>query len=243
MGHLKESENHLGRSMIIDLNAPKHFNIRQVDHRTIDYIIHKNVKYSLGKKDPKIGELPLKGEKDADKWNGSKLSIGNWFSSVVYYKVRNVVDKDNCMVSTSKNSSKELKMSRDILEFEMHSGEHFKEQKKITRTEMVDNILAAKETILTVSFNKKIDDAHVKEVLGKVSAKDLKDDKKVKTLAKELTAGKEHTMTCHLLEGSDGSLGRLKCLDLKAPHGMNFRQIDLRTVNELIVKNVKYSMK
>ena len=34
-GHLIESENNLGRSLIIDLNAPKNNNFRQVDHRTI----------------------------------------------------------------------------------------------------------------------------------------------------------------------------------------------------------------
>jgi hypothetical protein len=36
--------------MVIDLNAPIYNNIRSVDHRSIDYIIFKNVKYQLGKK-------------------------------------------------------------------------------------------------------------------------------------------------------------------------------------------------
>lgn len=35
VGHLIDSDNFLGRSMIIDLNAPANNNIRQVDHRTI----------------------------------------------------------------------------------------------------------------------------------------------------------------------------------------------------------------
>ena len=50
MGHLVDCDNNLGRSAIIDLNAPESNNFRQVDHRSIDYIIYKNVKYSLGKK-------------------------------------------------------------------------------------------------------------------------------------------------------------------------------------------------
>ena len=92
--------------MIIDLNAnPKISNIRQVDHRTIDYLIYKNVKYCVGKKDPNVGELPIKKEKDAANWNNTKLNVGNWFSSVVYYKVKDVVDKDTCMVATTGNSS------------------------------------------------------------------------------------------------------------------------------------------
>jgi hypothetical protein len=45
-GHLISCENSLGRSVIVDLNAPANNNIRQVDHRTIEWIIYKNVKYS-----------------------------------------------------------------------------------------------------------------------------------------------------------------------------------------------------
>ena len=80
-GHLLESENNLGRSLVVDLDAPKNNNIRQVDHRTIQFIIFRNVKYSLGRKAPGTEELPLKYDAKAPKWAGSKLSVGNWFSS------------------------------------------------------------------------------------------------------------------------------------------------------------------
>ena len=93
-GHLVESENNLGRSLIIDLNAPKTNNFRQVDHRTIQYIIFKNVKYSLGKKAPGT-EVPLKSDYK-NRWTASKLSVGNWFSSSQYFKIKSVTDKDNC---------------------------------------------------------------------------------------------------------------------------------------------------
>ena len=58
-GHLAGQESDLGRSLIIDLNADTKNNMRQVDHRTINWIVYKNVKYSLGKKTD-IRELPLK---------------------------------------------------------------------------------------------------------------------------------------------------------------------------------------
>ena len=48
--HLVECDNNLGRSVVVDLNAIPGKNIRQVDHRTIDHIIFKNVKYVLGKR-------------------------------------------------------------------------------------------------------------------------------------------------------------------------------------------------
>lgn len=80
-GHLVDCDNNLGRSTIIDLNAKIPFNFRQVDHRTIDYIIFKNVKYALGRKPSGFAEeLPLKVDRTAPRWEGSKLAVGNWFS-------------------------------------------------------------------------------------------------------------------------------------------------------------------
>jgi len=80
-GHLLESENNLGRSLVVDLDAPKNNNIRQVDHRTIQFIIFRNVKYTLGRKAPGTEELPLKYDFKAPKWAGAKLSASSWFSS------------------------------------------------------------------------------------------------------------------------------------------------------------------
>lgn len=86
-GHLINSENNLGRSLVIDLAAPITNNVRSVDHRTIEWIIFRNVKYALGKKVAGTDELPLKYDKADQKWNPSKLAKGNTFSSSSYYRV------------------------------------------------------------------------------------------------------------------------------------------------------------
>ena len=49
VGHLLTTESKLGRSTVIDLNAPHGNNIRMVDHRNIDFMIFKNKKYIIGK--------------------------------------------------------------------------------------------------------------------------------------------------------------------------------------------------
>ena len=47
--HLVNAENKLGRSRVIDLDATTPSKFRQIDHRTIEYIIVNNTKYFLKK--------------------------------------------------------------------------------------------------------------------------------------------------------------------------------------------------
>ena len=46
-GYIVNTENSLGRSTVIDL---KENTVKQVDHRTIEWIVFKNVKYLINKK-------------------------------------------------------------------------------------------------------------------------------------------------------------------------------------------------
>lgn len=221
-GHLIESETNLGRSLVIDLNAPKNSNIRSVDHRTIQYIIFRNVKYSLGKKAPGTGDLPLKYDRKAAKWAGSKLSIGNWFSSSQYFKIKSITDKDNCQVVSPDNTAKELTMSRDILEHEMNSGQVYDKEVKMSRSEVIELLTNARECAFTVVFHKLLDDAYVQEVIADAPKDALTNPAKLKALSKQLSHGKEVEMTCFLTQ-SEAALGRSRVIDLSAPWGMNYR--------------------
>lgn len=66
---LIKSEDSLGRSTVIDLDATTPNKYRQVDHRTIEYIILRNVKYIQ----KKSGKKEIDEEEAVPKWDISKL--------------------------------------------------------------------------------------------------------------------------------------------------------------------------
>ena len=222
--------------MIIDLDANPKNNFRQVDHRTINWIIFKNVKYSLGKKSTDQ-ELPLKGDRH-NKWDASKLVVNNWFSATAYYKLKSITDNDNVQVVETRNTKQDMTMAADILNTEMHSGLAHDAQEKLARTEVVEKIMFAGECVMTVNFNTKVDKDHIASVLSSNTGK--KAD--LKKVAREVVTGKETVMTCYL-GSTENKLGRSLVMDLNAKVGMNYRQIDHRTINSVIIKNVKYIVK
>ena len=73
-----------------------------------------------------------------------------------------------------------MKIGRDILEDEMHSALIFAKEQKVTRTEMIEALIGAKESVFTVGFNTKADEKHIKAVLEGVNKADQKDAKKAK---------------------------------------------------------------
>ena len=127
--------------------------------------------------------MPLKPDPN-NKWNGSKLAKGNWFSSTSYYKVHQIKDKNEVEVSEKRQEATHLTMSRDILETEMYSALAYDKEEKISRTELVEKLISAGECVFTVHFNKKVDEAHVQGILSSAGSKP-----DFKKLSKEIVTG------------------------------------------------------
>ena len=95
-------------------------------------------------------------------------------------------------------------MAKDILETEMNSSLVFDSEQKVTRTDMLNKLLGVGEKVFTVTFNKKVDDEHIKSVLSSLGKSGKPDLKK---LSREIVTGKECQMTCHMAS-SEHQLGR-----------------------------------
>lgn len=111
-GRLENIQNYLGRSTIIDL---KDNTVKQLDHRTIEWIVFKNVKYLINKGGKREDNNKDEKKKDELLWDYSKLAVGNWFSATSYYKITNINGDE---VMTVCNAQK-TKLSRDLIENEM----------------------------------------------------------------------------------------------------------------------------
>jgi len=153
--HLLNCEQNLGRSLVIDVEAPAGKGFRQVDHRTIQSIILKNVKYSLGKKSNFKTFEPKKVDSKTAKWNEKKLAVGNWFSEIQFYQFKNDVnwDRFECAIH---NANKDVyEIPRNQIE-DMYSGSQYTSEEKISRSNMVELLMNAKECVFTATFRKKI---------------------------------------------------------------------------------------
>ena len=151
--HLLQVETKLGRSLVHDLETKT---VKMVDHRTIDYIVFKNVKYVLGKKKAEEEE---KKDKDAPKFDIKKLAVGNWFSLTQYYKVISI-EGDEVEVEKEGHSTR---ISRSILEYEMNNGMAFAKTEKMAMTKIAEVMTAVQDSVFTVAFHKKLDEKVIRE--------------------------------------------------------------------------------
>lgn len=143
-------------------------------------------------------------------------------------------------------------ISYDVLDNECTSGTQYTTLIKVSQSELIEKLLDAGHHIFTANFHKKPD--------PKLAEKKLKDlypnkgikgvgiakredyNKTVSEVVKMLFEGEERTITARIIS-IDKLRGRLMVKDLYAAQGDDIRQIDPRTLNWLIIKNVRWEIK
>ena len=85
------------------------------------------------------------------------MTVGNSFSGTNYYKTGEI--KDDQVIANC--AGLDITVSRDIVEYEMHSASVFATEEKITLTQMAEMLEEAHSTAFTVCFTAKVDEADV----------------------------------------------------------------------------------
>lgn len=117
--------------------------------------------------------------------------MGNWFSNTDYFEVKSI-EGDNITTICDK---KDVVISRDILEHDMHNAGVFTKTEKLPLTKVVKELNGAHSTAFTINFNTKVDQKEVEEKLASISEKEFKD---AKTLSKAILLGPEKTFVGRL---------------------------------------------
>ena len=244
IGKMVNLEPKLGRSMVKDLRVPFGYNLRQVDHRTIEWIIFKNRKFILKKPGKKYPELPEAALKIDDpihtKWNIDKLSVDNWFSDTKYLRVDTI--RSDELINATTSDGKKLVISGDIVKNEMYSSVHYDEEEKVTRTELAGILEDAGNKVFSTTFRTKVNQKIFAEKLNDLDTDTLSNKRQLNKYVKEMLKGRETQMIAHLAK-SEPKLGRSLVIGLEIEGTNKFRQVDHRGMESIIFKNKKYILK
>ena len=175
------------------------------------------------------------------------LQIGEYLSEVQYYKI---VDLSDRSVTVANERGFELNVDRDIIAEGMYSASQYKTEKLVTRTEICEQLEQAENHIFTVNFYKQVKTKDIQEKLLQAIQSDKSNSfseaeiiKAFKKASKTLLEGEETTLIGYLSK-VEPKVGRSTVIDLELPQDKyRIRQVDHRTINWLILKNIKYTVK
>ena len=186
------------------------------------------------------GSKPIKKEEKARKvnWNRKKLDIGQFLSEVAYYRVEKIL-KDKVEVVSSLGN--EITIDLDLLK-EMDSAQHYAREVPCNMTQLVEVLETVNDTIFKVVFKKQANVENAAKRLESVTLNDLKNPAKKSAIAEEIAFGERSTMICKMIE-LQTILGRSLVIDFSAKSDSKFRQIDHRTIESIILRNVLYTLK
>ena len=182
-----------------------------------------------------------------NKIQAEDLQIGEYLSEVQYYKVVEIVGNS---VRVTNERGFDFSIDKDIIAEGMYSASQYQTEKLVTRTEICEQLEKAGNHIFTVNFRKQVKTKDIQEKLLQAikpdrdkSLSEAEAIKALKKVSKNLLEGAERTLIGYLSE-VEAKVGRSIVIDLELPTDKyRIRQVDHRTINWLILKNVKYIVK
>ncbi|NVB40990.1 hypothetical protein G6O69_24330 [Pseudenhygromyxa sp. WMMC2535] len=175
----------------------------------------------------------------------SKLKAGDYLSETQYYKVKEVLDGK---IALENERGFGITVTNRIIEEGMYSSGQFNDTVTLSRTALCEVLEGAGDSIFTVNFNKQAKEKEVvDEILGAVDELGSDPDpkvltKRIKAAVKKGVSGQVRTLIGYLVQ-TEAKMGRSQVIDLEAPGKHRYRLVDHRTINWLVLKNVKYVVK
>ena len=103
-------------------------------------------------------------------WDPKQLQVGDNFSCISYLNVTNI---DGNQVTVKNHMGGSWFISKDLLVRDAWSADHYDKEVKCTMTDLSEILESCQDTILKVSFRKKIDHKNVEQKLTEIKFADL----------------------------------------------------------------------
>lgn len=183
----------------------------------------------------------------------SKLTKTTKLSETQFYSVKNVT-KDSVVLIN--DTGGEVNVNKKYAEECLISSDQVQKEEKLSRTDLANIFLSNPGVILTVNYNKKVDEKEVKKELAALypnkGGKILSEKEyvaKVNSVLATALQGEERTMVGRH-NGIKDDFGRVHFIDMEADaskstssYDARHRLVDPRTINWLILRGTKYIVK
>lgn len=165
-----------------------------------------------------------------------EIKKGNILSRTSYMEVLNT----NNVETEVTNGSKRWNISNDILISESKSATWYNEEKFLSRGSICEILENTNGAVFSVTFNKQVTKEQIvtklRETDGQLGAE---------AKADYILQGEERTLIGYLVDTKQ-EFGRYKVVDLELQfkgESHNLRQVDSKTITQLIFNGVKYKIK
>ena len=182
----------------------------------------------------------------------SKITPKTKLSETQFYSIEKIVG-DKLMVINEDNERIEL--PKRYVEKCLVTSDNVETTKTMSRTDLTNLFLSSSNVIMTVTYNKKVDEKEVEKAVASLypnkGGKILSEaafKKEVSALLKTALEGEERTMVGRHY-GNQDEFGRVRFIDMeqiKDPakdYDTRQRLVDTRTISCLILRGVKYCVK
>lgn len=161
-----------------------------MDHRTIESIIFKNVKYVLKKGGKPFSEIETRIPKDEPKWDASQLKNGDMFSGTSYYQTVSEMGGNEIFCYEKNFNDRGVTIDKSILRDEMENSNLWASEETLSMTNIATKLTQANNMCFQVCFTCKANEKSVLEQLTAIKAVP-KDAAALKKFAKECLVGRE----------------------------------------------------
>jgi hypothetical protein len=185
-------------------------------------------------------KLPFIDYESTYKCKSDDLKVGDWVSGTSYYKI---IKREVHSCDVVDSFGRSVNVGNSVLQNEMISASQFDVEQKVLRSEMIQKLMNSGNCVFTVKFKKQLTGKQIQEILDEDEYEKQPATKKLKTCNKILKDGGEDRTLVGYLLNTEHEMGRSNVVDLEITTGSRERQIDHRTVYELILRRVRYILK